>query len=44
MFCQSLDPSSYRVSTVLNFIYLFYKVGERGGESCVQGRIGPLEQ
>ena len=25
IFCQSLDPSLYRGSTVLNFIYLLFK-------------------
>ena len=25
IFCQSLGPSLYRGSTVLNFIYLFFK-------------------
>ena len=28
IFCQSLGPSLYRGCTVLNFIYLFFKIGE----------------
>ena len=31
IFCQSLGPSLYRGSTVLNFIYLFFKKWGRPG-------------